>query len=103
MGMKTIMFCDLCGCEKGVNTSTVVYGWESCPAGGRSEDVEARADLCPKCKDNLEWTASSIGKAAGVGTEEARGKIALAALYKVASEGVFLRAAKAKAKAKEGE
>lgn len=93
MGTKTIKYCDLCGCEKGVSTSTVVYGWESCPAGGRSEDVDASADLCAKCRENLGWAADRIADVAGVGTEQERGRIALAALYKVASEGVFMRAA----------
>ncbi|WMW64369.1 hypothetical protein [Nitratidesulfovibrio liaohensis] len=95
MGTKTIIFCDLCPAEKGVKTYSVEYGWRSCPAGGSSEDVSARADLCPKCKESLDWEASSVSDVAGVGAKEERRKIALAALYQAASSGLFRRATKA--------
>lgn len=97
MGTKTIIFCDLCPAEKtvGVKACSVVYGQESCPAGGHSQDVDASVDLCASCNESLVWTARSVSEVAGVGTKEDRYKIALAALYQAASSGLFRRATKA--------
>lgn len=87
MGSKTITFCDMCGTEKGVTTHRVVYGSEACAAGGRSEDVEVRSDLCPKCASSIDWVVSAIERGVGKGTSP--GVIAWATLLHAVIEGPF--------------
>jgi len=95
MGTKTIIFCDLCGSEKAVKTNSVVYGWESDPHG-KSEDVQASADLCPNCADNIEWAARHVADVSAPGKPDDRFRTSLAALYHVASCGVLRLSAKTK-------
>lgn len=91
MGTVTIKFCDVCMTEAGVKTQSVTYGTEPCAAGGRSEDVAARCDLCPKCKTDLDWLARNVSDVSAPGKADDRFRTSLAALYEGVASGAFRR------------
>ncbi|MEG6507202.1 hypothetical protein [Nitratidesulfovibrio sp. 1201_IL3209] len=88
MGTRTVIFCDLCGCESSdVKTRNLAYGRETCPAEGRTHDVFASADLCPECVKEIDWIVRAIS---GTAKKDASPEvIARATLFHATAKGRF--------------